>query len=110
MKIPRSSMTVIDWNKIPAVTHPGETASADWRSHELPGLRVRIVDYAPGYMADHWCDRGHVIHVIAGDFIVELQDGREFHLSPGMSWLVSDHGDAAHRTRSTTGAQVFIVD
>lgn len=110
MKIPHTALTVINWDDVPPVAYPGETASADWRTHEVPGLRIRRVDYAPGYMADHWCNRGHVIYVLEGDLIVELRDGREFPLRPGMSWHVSDHGDAAHRTRTAGGAKVFIVD
>ncbi|MDA5193994.1 DHCW motif cupin fold protein [Govanella unica] len=110
MKIPHTGLEVIDWDEVPAVRYPGETASADWRSREVPGLRVRRVDYAAGYLADHWCNRGHVIHVLTGTLTVELRDGREFHLKPGMSWIVADHGDAAHRTRTRDGAEVFIVD
>ena len=71
---------------------------------------MRLVEYSPGYLADHWCDRGHVIYVLEGVLNTELRDGRTFKLTAGMSYQVSDHGDAAHRSTTTTGAKLFIVD
>ncbi|MDB5676394.1 MAG: hypothetical protein JWM65_3376 [Sphingomonas bacterium] len=89
---------------------PGETGEATWRSFTIGDLRVRIVDYSPGYLADHWCDRGHVLFVLEGELVSELRDGRTFTLSAGMSYQVSDFGDAAHRSSTATGAKLFIVD
>ena len=37
-------------------------------------------------------------------------NGRKVKLMPGMSYQVSDHGDAAHRSSTRTGAKLFIVD
>ncbi len=110
MKIPTLPFTVTDWAKVPAVTHPGETGEAYWRTFDSGDLRVRMVTYSPGYLADHWCDRGHVLYVLAGELVTELSDGRQFTLTPGMSYQVSDFGDAAHRSRTATGATLFIVD
>lgn len=73
-------------------------------------LRVRRVTYTPGYLADHWCDRGHVLYVLSGTLDTELKDGRRFRLEAGMSYQVSDFGDAAHRSSTETGAELFIVD
>jgi len=73
-------------------------------------LRVRQVEYSAGYFADHWCDRGHILFVLDGELVTELGDGRSFRLSPGMSYLVSDFGDAAHRSSTKAGARLFIVD
>ena len=77
---------------------------------DIGDLRVRMVEYTPGYFADHWCDRGHVLYVVEGELDTELRDGRTFKLKPGMSYQVSDHGDAAHRSSTKTGAKLFIVD
>jgi len=73
-------------------------------------LRVRMVEYTPEYLADHWCDRGHVLYVLEGELETELRDGRRFRLLPGMSYQVSDFGDAAHRSSTKPGAKLFIVD
>ena len=73
-------------------------------------VRVRLVKYSAGYMTDHWCDLGQVPHVLKGELDSELRDGRTFKLRPGMSYQVSDHGDAAHRSSTQTGAKLFIVD
>jgi len=71
---------------------------------------ARLVEYSAGYLADHWCDLGHVLYVIEGELDTELRDGRTFRLLPGMSYQVSDRGDAAHRSSTQTGAKLFIVD
>ena len=72
--------------------------------------RLRHVEYTAGYLADHWCDRGHVLYVLEGRLDTELRDGRRFTLTAGMSYQVSDFGDAAHRSSTPTGAKLFIVD
>ncbi|WFU29864.1 DHCW motif cupin fold protein [Bradyrhizobium brasilense] len=110
MKIPTLPFTVTDWNKLEPSVYPGETGQALWRTLNIGELRVRMVEYSPGYLADHWCDRGHVLYVVAGELDTELRDGRRFTLRPGMSYQVSDFGDAAHRSSTKTGATLFIVD
>jgi len=110
MKIPALPFTVTDWSQVAATTHPGKTGLALWRTLNFGDLRVRMVEYSPGYLADHWCDRGHVLYVLQGELDTELHDGRKFKLLPGMSYQVSDFGDAAHRSSTTTGATLFIVD
>ena len=97
-------------NPVEPTTHKGETGQALWRTLNIGDLRVRMVDYLPGYLADHWCDRGHVIYVIDGQLDTELQDGRTFTLTAGMSYQVSDFGDSPHRSSTKTGAKLFIVD
>ncbi|QPF87588.1 DHCW motif cupin fold protein [Bradyrhizobium genosp. L] len=110
MKIPALPFTVTDWSKVAPSVHPGETGQALWRTLDIGDLRVRMVEYSPGYLADHWCDRGHVLFVVQGELDTELRDGRKFTLKSGMSYQVSDFGDAAHRSSTTMGATLFIVD
>jgi quercetin dioxygenase-like cupin family protein len=110
MKIPTLPFTITDWSKVEPTVHPGTTGEALWRTFNIGDLRVRMVEYSPGYLADHWCDRGHVLYVLEGELQSELKDGRTFTLSPGMSYQVSDHGDAAHRSSTAVGAKLFIVD
>lgn len=110
MQIPALPFTVTDWSAVPATTHPGETGHALWRTLNVGEIRIRMVEYSPGYLADHWCDRGHILLVLEGELVTELRDGRAVTLSPGMSYQVSDFGDAAHRSRTATGARLFIVD
>jgi len=110
MKIPPLPFTVTDWSNVDPSVHPGETGQALWRTLNIGELRVRMVEYSPGYLADHWCDRGHVLYVVTGELDTELRDGRRFTLKPGMSYQVSDFGDAAHRSSTKTGATLFIVD
>jgi quercetin dioxygenase-like cupin family protein len=99
----------IDWTRIAPTTHPGAPGTATWRTLEVGNVRVRIVDYSAGYVADHWCERGHVVHVLEGTLVTELRDGRTFELGPGESYVVAT-GDGAHRSRTASGARIFIVD
>lgn len=110
MKIPALPFTVTDWQTVEPTRHPGDTGEALWRTLDIGDLRVRLVEYTPGYVANHWCDRGHVLYVLKGELETELKDGRKFTLKPGMSYQVSDFGDAAHRSSTRTGATLFIVD
>lgn len=110
MKIPALPFTVTNWADVPLTRHAGDTGEALWRSFTIGDLRVRMVEYSAGYLADHWCDRGHVLYVLEGELHSELKDGRRFVLTPGMSYQVSDFGDAAHRSYTPTGARLFIVD
>ena len=100
---------VTDWSKVPKTEHPGERGTAHWRTCTFGGIRVRIVEYSPGYLADHWCSKGHILYCLAGELTTELQDGRTFVLKPGMSYQVAD-GDAPHRSTTAVGAKLFIVD
>lgn len=110
MKIPALPFTITDWSKVEPTEHPGETGVAHWRTLNIGDIRIRQVTYSPGYLADHWCDRGHVLYVVEGELVTELQDGRKFTLTPGMSYQVSDKGDAPHRSVTENGATLFIVD
>jgi quercetin dioxygenase-like cupin family protein len=110
MKIPALPFTVTDWSKHPVTHHPGEKGEAFWKTMTIGDIRIRHVEYSAGYLADHWCDRGHILYVLEGEIISELKDGRSFTLSAGMSYQVSDFGDAAHRSFAPKGAKLFIVD
>jgi hypothetical protein len=100
---------VTDWSKVPATEHAGASGSARWRTVEVGNVRVRMVEYTPGYVADHWCERGHVLLVLDGQLLTELRDGSIHRLGPGQSYEVAD-GAAAHRSTSPSGCRLFIVD
>lgn len=102
--------TVLDWAGVPAVEHPGEAGMSTWRTFEAGGVRVRVVTYGPGFLADHWCPRGHVLQVLEGELVVDLRDGRRFVLGPGAGFAAGDDERNPHRARSDRGATVFIVD
>lgn len=99
----------IDWSSVTCTEHSGVTGKAYWRTFEMGNIRVRMVEYTPGYLADHWCDRGHVILVLEGILMTELSDGRKFILTPGTSYQVAD-GANPHRSSTETGVKLFIVD
>ena len=100
---------ITDWQQIRPSERVGETGVAQSRVQEFGGVRVRLVEYSAGYRADHWCTNGHILFCVAGDLETELADGRRFRLSPGMSYQVADNAEP-HRSRTTSGATLFIVD
>ena len=100
---------VTDWSAVVATEHPGEVGVATWRTVEFGDVRVRMVQYSPGYLADHWCEKGHVVLCLDGELHTQLRDGSTVVLRPGMSYQVAD-GAAAHRSCSPHGAKLFIVD
>ncbi len=107
----KSTFVTCDWNEVQETIHPGETGDATWRTQTYGDVRVRRVRYSPGYLADHWCERGHVLYVLEGTITTELRDGSEVTLNAGMSYTVED-GAMAHRSRTSRleGALLFIVD
>lgn len=98
-----------DWDTVEQTEHKGETGTAFWRTRHFGGIRVRMVDYTPGYLADHWCTKGHILLCLEGELLTELEDGRTFLLKPGMSYQVADNAEP-HRSSTSTGAKLFIVD
>lgn len=109
MKIENIPFGTTDWTKVESTKHPGETGVATWRTRHFGPIRVRMVDYSPGYLADHWCEKGHILLCLEGELHTELADGRRFVLTPGISYQVAD-GAEPHRSSTTTGARLFIVD
>lgn len=99
----------IDWTTIATTEYPGETGTATWQTRQFPGLRVRIVEYSPGYLADHWCRKGHIVHCLEGEFVSELQTGETHLLTAGMTYVVSDEV-SSHRSRTDTGVKLLIID
>ncbi|MES2478029.1 MAG: DHCW motif cupin fold protein [Bacteroidota bacterium] len=99
----------IDWNSIDKVEYKGETGTAYWRTLQFEGLRIRMVEYSSGYLADHWCEKGHIVHCLEGEFISELKDGTAVRLTAGESYVVSDEM-SAHRSVSAKGVKLLIID
>jgi hypothetical protein len=99
----------IDWSIIPKVEYKGESGVAYWQTVMFAGLRVRIVEYSQGYVADHWCRKGHIVHCLEGEFKSEMQDGINFVLTKGMSYIVSDEL-SSHRSVSENGVKLMIID
>lgn len=109
MKIQDVPFSTIDWSKVEPIKHMGITGEAYWRTFEMGNIRVRMVEYTAGYLADHWCSRGHVLLVLEGELVTELSDGRKFTLTPGTSYQAADDINP-HRSYTEKGAKLFIVD
>lgn len=99
----------LDWSTVQKEESKGETGFAYRQTYMMNDIRVRLVEYSPGYKADHWCSKGHIIHCIEGEMSTELQDGRIFKLTKGMTYFVGDDCEA-HRSSTQTGCKLFVVD
>ncbi len=103
------SFGITDWETIPKKRHEGVSGFAIWRVRQFGTIRVRMVEYSKNYLADHWCDKGHIIFCLEGEMVTELKDGRKFQLKKGMSYQVGDDAES-HRSQSEEGVKLFIVD
>jgi quercetin dioxygenase-like cupin family protein len=109
MQIAAIPFGTTDWSDIAPIEHKGDVGTAFWRTRNFGSIRVRMVEYTPGYTADHWCSKGHILLCLEGELHTELEDGRRFILKPGMSYQVADNAEP-HRSTTATGAKLFIVD
>ncbi len=101
---------ITDWPRIPESVHPGASGIATVRSRKLGDIQLRLVVYSPNYVADHWCHKGHIIFVAAGQIVIEHQEATTYTLVQGTSYHVADDHGSPHRLVSGNGATVFIVD
>ena len=109
MKIDSHLFETIKWSEVAIEEHPGDTGFATWKVKKLNDIRVRLVEYSPGYKANHWCSKGHVLFCMDGEMDTELEDGRVMKLTKGMCYFVGDNNEA-HRSSTSTGCKLFIVD
>jgi quercetin dioxygenase-like cupin family protein len=109
MKMTDIPFGTTDWQTVERTEHKGEIGIAYWRTRQFGAIRVRMVEYTPGYLADHWCSKGHILFCLEGELHTELEDGRRFLLKAGMSYQVAD-GAEPHKSFTAVGAKLFIVD
>jgi hypothetical protein len=109
MRIADIPFGLTDWSKIDSMTYQGESGVAVWRTQQFGAIRVRMVEYSPNYLSDHWCEKGHILLCLDGELETQLVDGRKFVLTRGVSYQVADHAEP-HRSSTRLGAKLFIVD
>ena len=109
MKLANFAMSATDWSRVEPTEHHGERGTAYWRTQHIDDIRIRLVEYTPGYLADHWCSKGHIVFCLSGELDTEVQGGQGFKLTAGMSYQVADDAEP-HRSSTVVGAKLFIVD
>jgi quercetin dioxygenase-like cupin family protein len=109
MKIAGLPFGIVDWNTVERSTHAGQKGLAHWRTRHFGDVRVRMLEYSAGYLADHWCSKGHFLLCLEGELETELADGRRFTLRPGMSYHVADAAEP-HRSSTHLGAKLYVID
>lgn len=109
MQLNRIPFAATDWSGVERVEKSAQAGQAFWRTQQFGDVRVRMVEYTPGYVSDHWCEKGHILLCMTGELHTELKDGRTYTLTPGMTYQVADHAEP-HRSTAPQGATLFIVD
>lgn len=109
MRLEAFPTEAVDWDNLTPLMHEGEQGYALSRTMAAGEVRVRKVDYSPGYRGSDWCDKGHIILVLEGEIQLERQGSDTETLHAGMSFHVPD-GVEPHRAYSKAGAVLFIVD
>lgn len=99
----------IDWSNIKKTKAEGETGFSLSQTMQFDGLTMRIVEYSANYLADHWCQKGHIVHCLEGAFRMEHEHGEAIQMTKGMSYIVSDNL-SSHRSFSETGTKLLIID
>ena len=99
MQMTEIPFSTTDWLNVEQTEHPGVLGMAYWRTQYFGGIRVRRVEYPPGYLADHWRVKGHILFCIEGELQTELKDGRQFTLKSGMSYQVADNAEPQDHER-----------
>ncbi len=61
------------WDEIASTEHKGETGMAYWHMQQFENIRVRMVEYSPGYLANHWCTKGHILLCLEGELHTEIR-------------------------------------
>jgi len=110
MKLADVPQGMINWSRVPRSVQPGDSGTAAGRACAVGDIQLRVVEYSAGYVADHWCHKGHILFVMSGALVIEHQDGQRYDLTPGTTWHVADESGPAHRVVCEQGATVFIVE
>ncbi len=110
MKIIDNGCLVTDWSDIKEDSVNGQSGSSHSKIIEYGEIRVRTIEYSPGYEADHWCPKGHIIFVLEGELVIKLKDGTDYRINKGMSFVCGDNESNMHSAASKNGATVIIID
>ncbi len=100
---------ITTWDDVPTTVLNGTSGTATMRIQQLGDLRIRMIEYSANYLADHWCELGHLVFVLEGELINELKDGATTVMKAGSSYAVSD-GLSSHRSRTVAPVRLLVVD
>lgn len=104
------SYVKIDWDTVAVEEHAGKTGNSFWRTYQDESVRIRIVDYPVGFVSDHWCAKGHIIHMLQGEIEIDLKDGSTSRAKAGATLKIGEGFDHLARNASTVPARLLIVD
>ena len=109
MKLEKLLPTLVDWQDIPSDQVKGKAGFTISKLQMMGDTKIRLVEYSANYIADHWCDKGHVLFVLEGELEIHYQNETSHLVKKGMTYLVGDDS-MAHMAVSKEGAKVLIID
>jgi hypothetical protein len=109
MEIETFQPSCIDWKNVPSEKIMGESGFIVSRKKSVGKINIRFIEYSKNYLADLWCDKGHIVFVIEGILILGHKNNSVQVIEKGMSYIVGDYS-MSHRAKSIEGAKVFIID
>ena len=110
MKLQSFDLGATDWSQVPQEQEVGLSGTATARTVRAGDIQLRMIEYSPSYVSNHWCSKGHIVFVVAGRLTLEHENGQRYDLAPGMTYQVPDNGASPHRAVSNIGAAIFVVD
>ncbi len=99
----------IDRTSVEKSEHKGETGTAYLQTVQSERLRIRILEYSDRYSADHWCQKGDIVHCLESEFMSELSTCEKIKLTQGETYVVSDEL-SSHRSVSAGGVKLLMID
>lgn len=99
----------INWELSQAEKSLGTSGFVFSKSVDLGTIRMRQLSFSENYEADHWCEKGHIIHVLAGELIIEYQDGSQVTIPTGQSLILGD-SISLHKAKTESESTVLIID
>lgn len=109
MKLENFTTELINWETIKQTETGGETGINTAGEFTAGNTRIRIAEYSANYKSAEWCDKGHIIHCIAGEITLFFSNGNEIMLGEGKSVVIAD-GDSHIAETGSKPARLFIAD
>ncbi|WP_317898706.1 DHCW motif cupin fold protein [Aurantibacillus circumpalustris] len=100
---------LIDWHNTPTEKSNGAKGFASSKIKLFGDIKIRQVQYSADYLADHWCVKGHIIHILEGELILDYKDGTSHIITANTTYIVGDDG-IPHMAKSINGALVLVID
>lgn len=99
----------IDWALIESEKIEGETGFILSQTKDFGAFKIRKLSFSKNYIADHWCEKGHIIEVKKGILIIEYHDGNFEEINAGNLIVIGDNLNS-HKAKTIIETEVLLID